>query len=228
MRLRFTTGSPFARVVRIVLSEKDIACEKTEEITTTAAAERSRDAPTLQVPALSDGETSLWDSLVIIEYLMTRYPDNKAPAGSMPFASELLRGGREIEDRLQLATLQTLGTSTATISQLKWSGVGLDNDFAAKNKERIGYLLDWFETQLISTEEGFVPGVVSVQDICLAAWLMFIDNRPLGMDWQADRRPKIRSLVGRLSNRPSFTENPIWWWEPGVIGYSEDGTPQYA
>jgi len=67
MRLRFTTGSPFARAVRIVLSEKGLDYEKTEEITTLTAEERNRDAPTLQVPALNDGTIQLWDSLVIIE-----------------------------------------------------------------------------------------------------------------------------------------------------------------
>ena len=208
MRLRFTTGSPFARVVRIVLSEKNIAYEKTEEITTTAAEERNRDAPTLQVPALSDGETSLWDSLVIIEYLMTRYPDSRTPVGFVPFASELLRRGHEIEDRLQLATLQTLGTSTATISQLKWSGVGLDNGFAAKNEERIGYLLDWFETQLIDTDEGFVQGVVSVQDICLAAW---VDVHRQSSAWRglAGRQAAKNPVTGRPDvQSPEFRRKP--------------------
>ena len=89
MRLRFTTGSPFARAVRIVLSEKGLDYEKTEEITTSPAEERNRDAPTLQVPALNDGTVQLWDSLVIIEYLMASYPNADAPAGFTPFAPEL-------------------------------------------------------------------------------------------------------------------------------------------
>ena len=227
MRLRFTTGSPFARAVRIVLSEKGLDYEKTEELTTSPAEERNRDAPTLQVPALNDGTIQLWDSLVIIEYLMASYPNVDAPAGFTPFAPELLREGREIEDRLKLATLQTLGTSIAIISQFKWAGAGLENDFAARNAERIGYLLDWLETQISSVNEGFVTGIASVQDICLAVWLMFIDKRPLGLDWQSQDRPKIQSLLERMANRPSFIENPVWWWEPGVVGYTDGGTPIY-
>lgn len=227
MRLRFTTGSPFARAVRIVLSEKALAYERIEEITTTSARERSQDAPTLQVPAFSDGETQLWDSLIILEYLMAQYANAPPAAGFAPFAPELLRQGRELDDRQQLATLQTLGVSTAIISQLKWSGAGLENDFAAKNAERLGYLLDWFETQIESDTEGFVPGFASVQDVCLAVWLMFIDQRPLNVSWRSASRPKVQALVARMAARPSFEENPIWWWEPGVTGYGADGTPLF-
>lgn len=225
MRLRFTTGSPFARTVRIVLSELELEYEKTEELTTTAAEVRSLDAPTLQVPALVDGNTRLWDSLVIIEYLLGKYSPTRSD--SISFVSTYLRENYQIEDRLQLATIQTLGTSTATISQLKWTGVAQENDFAAKNAERIGYLLNWLETQIASDEEGFVPGYVSVQDVMVASILMFIDNRPLGIQWRSHSNPKIQALIERMGNRSSFIENPIWWWEPGVVGYSEDGIPLY-
>lgn len=225
MRLRFTTGSPFARAVRIVLSELGLDYEKTEEITTTAAAIRNADAPSLQIPALEDGHVRLWDSVVIIEYLLATYPTPRS--GDDPFVSELLRKRRALEDRLQLATLQTLGTSVATISQLKWSGVGEYNSYSARNAERVGYLVDWFETQIHSLREGFVPGFVSVQDVLLASFLMFLDKRPLGVDWRSDNTPKTEALLARLEQRPSFVENPIWWWKPGVIGYKDDGTPLY-
>ena len=225
MRLRFTTGSPFARAVRIVLSELELDYEKTEELTTTPAEIRSTDSPTLQVPAFVDGDTRLWDSVVIIEYLLENYTVPRS--NQIPFVPTLLRNNHHIEDRLQLATIQTLGNSAATISQLKWSGIGSENGFVAKNAERIEYLLDWFETQLPSANDGFVAGFVSVQDILLASILMFIDNRPLGLEWTSDKTPKVQSLVARMQRRPSFMQNPIWWWEPGVKGYSDDGTPLF-
>lgn len=76
--LRFTTGSPFARAVRVVLAEKGLDYESVEEITTTSAEERAGDAPTLQVPAFRDGDRVLWDSAVIIEHLMANYPSPPA------------------------------------------------------------------------------------------------------------------------------------------------------
>lgn len=226
MRLRFTTGSPFARAVRIVLDEKDLEYEPVEEITTTSADIRAVDAPTLQVPALRDGEIRLWDSLVIIEYLIRTYPGtaNYDP----PFSDVFARPESELADRQQMATLQTLGVSAATISQLKWSGVGLENDYSARNAERIGYLLDWAEDELGGDGEGFQPGTVCIQDILLACPLMFVDKRPLDVDWREGGYPRVCALVDQLSKRPSFQNNPVWWWEPGITGYEPDGTPIYG
>jgi glutathione S-transferase len=226
MRLRYTTGSPFARAVRIVMDEKGLDYERIEEITTTAAEVRAADAPTLQVPALRDGETRLWDSLVIIEYLIRTYPGTAQ--NDPPFSDIFARSDSEIADRQQLATLQTLGVSAATISQLKWSGVGIQNDFTARNAERIGYLLDWAEHELGGDGSGFQPGTLCVQDILLACPLMFLENRPLGIDWRAGARTHVAALVDMLSERASFRNNPIWWWEPGVTGYSADGTPLFG
>jgi glutathione S-transferase len=51
MRKRFfTTGSPFARAVRIVLAEKGLQFERQETHTTPSAEERGRVSPTLQGP----------------------------------------------------------------------------------------------------------------------------------------------------------------------------------
>ena len=60
--LIFTTGSPFARAVRIVLDEKGLDWERQEEITTPSVEARAKASPTLQVPTLIDGDLRLWDS----------------------------------------------------------------------------------------------------------------------------------------------------------------------
>jgi hypothetical protein len=67
-KLFFTTGSPFARAVRIVLVEKGLEFEREETFTTPSVEERAKVAPTLQVPTLVDGNLTLWDSAVIIDY----------------------------------------------------------------------------------------------------------------------------------------------------------------
>ena len=218
MRLRYTLGSPFARAVRIVLAEMGLDHERTEEGGAATAAERSVDSPTLQVPSLIDGNLKLWDSLVIIEYLLTRYGSARPPGAQPPFAATLVREGREIEDRLQLATLQTLGAAVTNVSQFTWTGESFDprlaagNLFVARNKDRLPYLLDWAEAELAGPSEGFVPRFVSVQDILLAVPLTFIDKRPIGLDWRSDERPKISALVERLEARPSFLETaPASW-----------------
>lgn len=179
--------------------------------------EQAKVTPTLQVPTLVDGDVKLWDSTVIIDYLMSRYPSPQPPSGQLPFAREYVRREHEWHDKLVLGTLQTLGVSTATVSQLQWSGVmHEDNGFAGRCATRVDHLLDWLEGQLVSADDGFVPGLVSAQDVFLVCWCQFIDSRPLRLSWRAEHRPKIAALVERLEQRQSFQREPALWWEPGV------------
>jgi glutathione S-transferase len=116
-KLFYTTGSPFARAVRIVLVEKGLSFDREETYTTPSAEERAKTTPTLQVPTLVDGDLKLWDSGVILEYLTATYPTQPAPKGQQPFATDYVRDDHVWRDKLVHATLQTFGVSTATISQ---------------------------------------------------------------------------------------------------------------
>src|SRR5215212_4683094 len=108
-KLYFTTGSPFARAVRIVLVEKGLPFERDETYTTPSVEERLKVTPTLQVPTLIDGDLKLWDSTVIIEYLMTTYPNTEPGSDRKPFAAEYVRPAHLWRDKLVHATLQTFG-----------------------------------------------------------------------------------------------------------------------
>ena len=66
-----------------------------------------------------------------------------------------------------------------------------------------------------------------MQDIFLVAHVRFVQARPLGVDLGVGRNIKKTTLLDRLDARASFKANPIWWWEPGVVGYQPDGTPIY-
>ena len=225
--LLFTTGSPFARGVRILLDELGLDYERREEITTPTADERARATPTLQVPTLWDGKVTLWESGLIAEYLLATYPDRLQ--ANPPLAALAWRPESAWRDKLVFATIQTLGTAATTISQMTWSGVRHgDNAHLTRCAERLPHLLAWLESELPSAEEGFLPDVLSVQDVFLACHLRFIENRPIGLDPELDRVPKIAALLDRLDGRESFRRSPILWWEPGVVGYAEDGkTPIY-
>ena len=84
------------------------------------------------------------------------------------------------------------------------------------------------EERLADAENGFYPDVVSIQDIFLACHLGYVRNRPIGLDPNLGAYPKIGALLERLGERESFKNNPILWWEPGVIGYAGDGkTPVF-
>lgn len=225
--LLFTTGSPFARGVRVMLDELGLGYERKEEITTPTVEQRASATPTLQVPTLWDGDLVLWESGLIADYLLTEYRER--PEIDLPLAPSVARPGNEWADKLTLATVQTLGTVVTTISQFKWSGIAHDeNDYLTRSADRLPYLMGWFEKNLVSEQQGFLDGVVSVQDIFLTCHLSFAVNRPIGLKPDLEHFPKVKALVARMEARSSFEANPILWWEPGVIGYAEDGkTPVY-
>jgi glutathione S-transferase len=111
-KLWFTTGSPFARAVRIVLAENGLGFQLDETSTTPSVEERSPSQPEI---AGADGDLRLWDSTFIIECLMTTYPNQRAPSGQRPFAMEYVREDYHSADRLTHETLETFGTTNFTI-----------------------------------------------------------------------------------------------------------------
>lgn len=224
--LLFTTGSTFARAVRIVLDELCLDYERREEITTPAVEDRARATPTLQVPTFWDGDVHLWESTLIIEYLLSRY-DSRKPEVPM-LAHELARQETYWQDRLILSTIHTFGTSVGIVSQMKAGEISIkDSAYLQRNAERLSHLLGWLEHELVSDTEGFLPDCLSVQDVFLTCHIDFTQNRPIDLDVSLDDAPKIQALINRVRSRESLKNNPIYWWEPGVIGYEDDGTPVY-
>ena len=224
--LLFTTGSPFARAVRIVLDELELEYERREEITTPSAAERAAATPTLQVPTFWDGDHIFWESGTIVEYLLSTYQDR--PTAKPPLALHAFRPDKQWQDKLTFSTIQTFGNAATIISQMKWSGVEATNNAHMKRSaEKLVHILGWLERQIQQPETRFMPDCISMQDIFLAAHVRFVQARPLGIDLELQRYPKLEALLNRLDDRASFKMNPVWWWEPGVVGYHSDGTPIY-
>jgi glutathione S-transferase len=211
----------------VVLDELGLDYERREEITTPTSESRAKSTPTLQVPTFWDGDIRLWESGLIVEYLLSKY---EAPTGeNPPLARALARKEHHWHDRLVAASVHTLGTSATIIGQMRWGGTSIeDSDYLTVCSQQFPYLLGWLEKQIPAEGKGFQPDLLSIQDIALGCHFGYIMNRPIGIDSQLDRFPKIEKLLNRLNERDSFKNNPILWWEPGVIGYAEDGvTPVY-
>jgi len=66
--------SPYAQKVKIALYEKDVAFEATIPNLFGEDAEFARVSPRREVPALVDGETAVFDSTIILEYVEDKWP----------------------------------------------------------------------------------------------------------------------------------------------------------
>ena len=73
LRLFSTTYCPYAWCTRIVLHEKGIPFEVYEVDLKSKQEDFNRVSPTGKVPVLVDGETRVWESMVINEYLEEKY-----------------------------------------------------------------------------------------------------------------------------------------------------------
>jgi glutathione S-transferase len=75
LRLFNTARSPFGRKVRIVLHEKDLAFEEVAVDLANRSPEFLAVSPLGKVPVLVDGETAIFDSTVVVEYLEDAFPN---------------------------------------------------------------------------------------------------------------------------------------------------------
>lgn len=214
LKLVYTEGSPGSRATRIVMDELNIQYES--QITDAGATPDI--TPAMQVPCLIDDKRTIWEAPLIIEYLLfLRDKDLQIESEEKhrPLCRRLFRPEHEWDDKLALASVQTFGTSTATISQLLWTNVShLENDFLGRCADRLIHLLDWYDDRIQGVPVGLFKDSIAVQDILLVCWLDFIDHRPLGLEWRNPELKNISYLFKELTHRQSFVDNPIEWWEP--------------
>ena len=198
LRLHFTPGSFFSRKVRIVLAEKGLAYEPRVEDTSRQRSPESFAAinPVLKVPVLIDGDLTLFESDLIIEYLLRNYPGS-APDAAVPLlASEMTRPAHHWEDAKTLIVLNDAADTMLNLRYWKANGIDVQAvDYGRKQQSRFHSCLDWLEQR--ATPEGFVPGVFSIQDIALICTLDYVDARGEYLrgiiEWRG--RPRHEAIV---------------------------------
>jgi glutathione S-transferase len=113
MKLYQVAGCPFAHRARIVLEEKKLPYEVAYFEPHSRPAELAAISPDAKSPTLleDDGQTRVWESLVVIEYLDERYPDvTLMPRGAADRARARLLM-REVDAKL----LPTMGPVVAEV-----------------------------------------------------------------------------------------------------------------
>ena len=198
MKLWYSDTSPYARKVRILLRELDIADRVTEQAvaTTPIAPDEglAKVSPLVRVPTLEtdDGE-ALYDSRVICEYL------------------ESLNGGQGLTPATGAARWRDL-RDAALAEGILDTAVGLryetalreerfqDPNWIAARRQRIPQALDAMESNAPEVEAAASQG-----NIAWAVALSYLDLRFADMNWR-EGRPKLAAWYERFSQRPSLVE----------------------
>lgn len=217
MKLYFSDGSPFARKVRIVLVEKGLTFES--DVSNSLRSPESTATPTLAVPVLEDSALRLWESDLIIDYLLRTYPDAKLPAADVaqpPLSPWLARPDRHWQDMATLAMIATCAASMVNLRLMSVDGITPANsDYLMRQKTRVERCLDWLEKDV--TDEGFAPGWFSIMDIAFICPMVFCESRGV-MPWRG--RPKLEALVERHQARPSLLATPLAAMPPLIPRYT--------
>ena len=196
MQLYISPGSPYARVVRIVVIEKKLS-DKVEVI---AAKTRTTDSPYYlinpsgRVPHLvCDEGLALEDSGLISSYLdhLEGHPSFALPAGEAGFEARRL-------EALVRSTLDGL----AVLGREKWRPINEQSPkIVLHETERAKRLLNVWEQQI---NHPLFHGQLNMVQIVLGCTLGFADLIP-EFSWRSNY-PKLNSWFEAISARPSFLE----------------------
>lgn len=192
--------SPYTRKVRVALAEKGLEYENV--VTSGAAADASYNQlnPARRVPTLIDGDTVMFESNEILQYLMATYPENNPSPDGIPFATRLTRPEHYWYDRQTFYMLDTMLDSGLNLLYFRNEGMTEEHaEFLGRERKRIQVILDWLEPR--ATPEGFLPGEFSLQDLCFVISVQWSDYRKM-FEWRG--RPNLDAIVERYKDRPSI------------------------
>lgn len=200
MKLYYTLGSPFARIVRVLLRELFIECEEIELSVFPPQSEFFKINPLGQVPALEAEDGVIFPTRLIIDRLLML--PRIAPSG---LAGAVRSDPGTWQDEQVLAVLLSMGDALVAIKYQAWAGLRAEGenligyDPAERHSQRVASTLDWLEDH--ASSKGFLAGTLSIQDIALSCLLLWTDARG-GFAWR--NRPKIEAIVSSCAVRPSF------------------------
>ena len=196
-KLLFSNASPFARRVRIVLAEKQLPFEEDKVNAVRPIEDIRAHNPALQVPVLYDGKYQLFDSSLILQYLMATYPTLPRPDGEPELSPSMTRPDNHWEDSLTLRAIEV--ASDAIVSIRMMEGATKDGvPYMARQEARIVSCLDWLEPRC--SQEGFWPGTFSIMDINLMCPLRYGEVRNV-FDFRQSRWPNITAMYDYWQSR---------------------------
>lgn len=199
--LYYSPNSPYARKVRIVLHELNLPYEHEQPDLTNLSPNFVAMNPNLRIPLLIEEEKPLFESNVIVDYLLQIHGANASRSQTPPMAMQLTRPEHHWEDLQVLVAIETILNSGLNLFSLIRSGLEPAKvEYLQREQRRIQCDLDWLEQRI--SAEGFVPGTFSVADMNLVCALAWGDLRGV-YEWRG--RPNLEAVQARYAERPSIT-----------------------
>ncbi len=159
MKLIGSIASPYVRRIRIQLGKQDYQFEKVNVFDKADQKKLAKISPTKRVPVLIDGETVIWDSLLIAKYL------NRADF-DLETSKELVLINEMTDAGIQLFQLRKFEIDPVD------SGV-----FSQNNLGRIQEILKYFEAKTLSEWN-----MVEQWLYCTLDWFIFRNV----VDWRGE------------------------------------------
>ena len=207
MDFHFAYGSPTSRKVRIYLLEKGVeVTEHAKHRGFLTAEEVAPLNPNLTIPVMFDGDVTLFDSQIMVAYVLDKYPS--ALEADPPLLPTLVRPECKWQDANLLSTLQTLSVSLEHIHCLDMVDSLTDEtvSFLKRESTRVNSILDWLDKQ--ASSEGFAPGWFSLMDIMFIVHMDFSETRN-GLKWRG--RENLDQLYAGFADRPSVVQTRFPW-----------------
>lgn len=190
MKLYGTTTSPFVRRVRVVAAELGLPVELVNTATDEGQARLRELTPIRKVPiALVDGK-QLFDSRVIIEWLVT----------TRGYGTLTPPRDRWREHNLVNAIDAALD-SIIQLFYLRRDGVAIDGSpYATHNLDRADAIFEWLGKQLAAPGDTYIGefGLAELSTICALDWMDFRKTYP------TERAGGLAALRATWRDRPSL------------------------
>ncbi|HEY5921917.1 MAG TPA: glutathione S-transferase family protein [Kofleriaceae bacterium] len=191
MKLYGTTTSPFVRRVRVVAAEVGEPIERIDTAPDVGQAQLREVSPIRKVPvAVCEGRT-LFDSRVIIDWMLTTHGwHDLAPPADRWHELNLLNA---IDAALD-AVIQ--------LFYLRRDGVAIDGTpYATRQLERADAIFAWLDTQLAPDGQSFFGTGFGLAELALVSTLDWMDFRKA---YPTERAAAVESVRAAWRERPSL------------------------
>ncbi|MCM2327239.1 MAG: glutathione S-transferase N-terminal domain-containing protein [Lysobacter sp.] len=194
MKLVASKTSPYARKIRVLLAEKQLAFEFVEESAWNAGTTVPRYNPLNKIPVLVlDDGTCLYDSVVIAEYLDPLGAPSFIPPSGLERAC--VRRDEALGDGITDAGL-------AIFLERKRDPARQDPSWIDRQRSKVDAGIEALARELGG--KAFLRGdTLSLGDVACACALLWLEFRMPEIAWRS-RHAALGRWIERLESRPSF------------------------